>query len=188
MTGTYKLVEASRASEEVTRIQSKLEQFLPVQDSHEIAMQVFAIALDVDEEIGRILKDPLVWKLYDYDGRFFTPRGTHQFHVAFDGIHILTGLEDSMVEAFFRRTHPDHAIRWLLQELDRHVWVAKRRRLNWEESRTLGLLTDDVLRAIIEDFDRRRRQAEEDSLPMSPEEQEFFKSFEEEMARPEPQT
>jgi hypothetical protein len=69
-------------------IQNKLEEFLPAHEARDTAMQVYDLALEIDEEIGRILKDPVVRRLYDYDGRFFTPRGTELFHAAFDGFHI----------------------------------------------------------------------------------------------------
>ena len=49
---------------EVQRIQSKLTEFLSTQEAREIALQVYDLALDVDEEIDRILKDPLVSRLY----------------------------------------------------------------------------------------------------------------------------
>src|ERR1700694_1008456 len=58
------------------RIQNKLEEFLLAPEARDTATQVYDLALDVDEEIARILKDPLVGRLYEYDGRFFTPRGT----------------------------------------------------------------------------------------------------------------
>src|SRR5579862_3125445 len=78
------------------RIQDKLEEFLPAAEARETATQVYDLARDVDEEIDRILKDPLVGRLYEYDGRFFTPRGTRLFHTAFDGLHLLKSLTDSM--------------------------------------------------------------------------------------------
>ena len=138
------LGEISRLQEEVERIHSKLEEFLPAQEARETAMQVYRVALDIDEEIHRILKDPWVGRLYQYDGQFFTPRGTPGFHTAFDGLHILKSLEDCKIETFFRGRKMSFAIWWLLEELGRHSWVAKRRRMNWEESGTLGLLTKDV--------------------------------------------
>jgi hypothetical protein len=94
------------------RIQSKLEEFLPAHEARDTATQVYDLALDVDEEIGRILKDPWVGRLYEYDGRFFTPRGTQLFHAAFDGLHILKSLGDSILETFFRGREKRFAIRW----------------------------------------------------------------------------
>ena len=163
------------------RIQSKLEEFLPAHEARDTATQVYDLALDVDEEIGRILKDPLVGRLYEYDGRFFTPRGTQLFHAAFDGLHILKSLRDSMLETFFRGREKRFAIRWLMEELGTHAWVAKIRRMNWEESHTLSLVPQEVLDEIIKDIRERRRQAGENPPPLSPEEQAFFQSYEEEM-------
>ena len=168
---------------EVERIQSKLEEFLSAQEARETAMQVLDLALDVDEEIDRILKDPLLGRLYEYDGQFFTLRGTRLFHTAFDGSHILKWLRNSMIETFFRGRKKRFAIRWLLEELDKHSWMAKRRRMNWEESRTLGFLTEDVIQEII-DMRERTRQTGVNLPPLSPEEQAFFKFFEDEMGRP----
>ena len=168
--------------QEVQRIQSKLEEFLSAQEARETAMQVCDLALDVDEEIDRILKDPLVGRLYEYDGQFFTTRGTGLFHAAFDGLHILKSLRNSMIETFFRGRKKRFAIRWLLEELDKHSWVAKRRRMNWEESRTVNLLTKEVIQEIIDIHER--RQTGVNPPPLSPEEQVFFKSFEDEMGRP----
>src|SRR5713226_140444 len=163
------------------RIQSKLEEFLPSQEARDTATQVYDLALDVDEEIGRILKDPLVGRLYEYDGQFFTPRGTRLFHAAFDGLYILKSLRDSMLETFFRGREKHLAIRWLMEELGKHAWVAKIRRMNWEESGTLSVVPKEVLDEIIKDIRERRRQAGEAPPLLSPEEQAFFQSYEEEM-------
>jgi len=163
------------------RIQNKLEEFLPAHEARDTATQVYNLALDVDEEIARILKDPLVGRLYEYDGRFFTPRGTQLFHAAFDGLHILKSLGDSILDTFFRGREKHFAIRWLMEELGTHAWVAKIRRMNWEESHTLSLVPQEVLDEIVKDIRERRRQAGENPPPLSPEEQAFFQSYEEEM-------
>ena len=163
------------------RIQNELEEFLSAQEARETATRVHNLALDIDEEIGRILKDPLVGRLYEYDGRFFTPRGTQRFHIAFDGLHLLKSLKDSMLETFFCGREKRIAIRWLMEELGKHAWVAKIRRMNWEESGTLGILPKGALDEIIKDIRERRRQTEADPPPLSPEEQAFFQSFEQQM-------
>jgi hypothetical protein len=74
------------------------------------------------------------------------------------------------------------AVRWLLDELHKLSWVAKRRRMNWEESRMLGLLPKAVIEEII-DIHERRKHPVESPLPLSCEEQAFFKFFEQEMER-----
>lgn len=167
---------------EVERIQDKLAEFLAPQEAREIALKVYEVALDVDEEIERILKDPLVGRLYDYDGKFFRPRATGLFHTAFDGAHILKWLGNSMLDTFFKGKKKHFAIRWLLDELHKLIWVAKRRRMNWEEFRTLGLLPKEVIEEII-DIHERRKQSLESPPPLSCEEQAFFKFFEDEMER-----
>jgi len=168
---------------EVERIQSKLTEFLSAQEARKLASKVYDLALEVDEEIDRILKDPLVGGLYEYDGEFFTPRGTGRFHTAFDGLHILKWLGNSMIDTFFRGRQKRFAIRWLMDELHKHRWVAKRRRMNWEKSRTLSLLPKEVMQEII-DIHEHWRQAGENLPPLSSEEQAFFKYLESEMAKP----
>jgi hypothetical protein len=163
------------------RIQNELREFLSAQEARETATLVYNLALDIDEEIGSILKDPLVRRLYEYDGQFFTPRGTRLFHTAFDGVNLLRSLNDSILGAFFRGRERHFAIRWLLEELGKHAWVAKRRRMNWEESRTLGLAPKEVLDAIIERTWERRRETGVDRPRLSLEEQVFFQSYEAQM-------
>jgi hypothetical protein len=165
------------------RIHKELKEFLSVQEAGETATHVYNLALDIDEEIGRILKDPLVRRLYEYDGQFFTPRGTRLFHTAFDGLHLLESLNDSILQTFFRGREKHFAIRWLLEELGKHAWVTKRRRMNWEESHTLGLVPKEVHEAIIKRASERRREAEADPPRLSLEEQAFFQSFEKQMER-----
>jgi hypothetical protein len=162
------------------RIQKKLREFLSAQEARETATHVYNLALDIDQEIGRILKDPLVRRLYEYDGRFFTPRGTRFFHTAFDGLHLLKWLRDSVLETFFQGREKHSAVRWLLEELGKHDWVAKVRRLNWEESHTLGVLPRDVIEAIIKGAWERAREGAGPPR-MSLEEQAFFQSYEEQM-------
>jgi hypothetical protein len=174
------LSEASSSHQEHTEsIRNKLGEFLSVQEARETATRVHNLALDTDEEIGRILKDPLVRRFYEYDGQFFTPRGTRFFHTAFDGLHLLQWLSDCSLETFFRERGKDAAIQWMLEELGKHAWVAKVRRMNWEEFQTLGLVRQEVLDAIINGAEERMRE----TIPprLSSEEQAFFQSFEEQM-------
>lgn len=167
---------------EMERVQSKLEQFLPKGKARETALHIYEFVLSVDEEIGRILHDPLVAKLYEYDGLFFTAREGGGFHRAYDGIHILQSLNNSKLETFFREKEQDNAIQWLLQDLDTNLWVAKARRMNWEEEGTLRLLPKEVLEAIIEDLKERKKQVIERELsPLSPEEQAFFEPYEDQL-------
>jgi hypothetical protein len=165
------------------RIQSKLKEFLSAHEARETATNVYNLALDIDQEIGKILKDPLARRLYDYDGQFFTPRGTRGFHTAFDGVHLLKWLSDSILATFFRGREKRFAIRWLLDELGKHAWVAKRRRMNWEESHTLDLMPKEALEAIIKRASERRTEVEAGPPPLSLEEQAFFQSFAEQIER-----
>jgi hypothetical protein len=165
------------------RIYNELREFLSVREARETATHVYNLALDIDDEIGRILKDPWVGRLYEYDGQFFTPRGTRGFYAVFDGLHLLESLSDSILQTFFRGREKHFAIRWLLEELGKHAWVAKRRRMNWEESHTLDLVPKEVLEAIFEGALERRGEVEADPSGLSLEEQAFFQSFEEQMER-----
>ena len=163
-------------------IQNKLEEFLSAQDARETAMKIHDLLLEVDYELDRILQDPVIRKLYEYDGRFFTPKGNWGFFRAFDGIHVLRSLSDETLEKFFRGREQYFAIRWLMEELGKHAWEAKVRRMNWEESGTLSVVPKEVLDEIL----RRLRQSEIQNLqkgaPLSLEERVFFQSLEDQMA------
>jgi hypothetical protein len=165
------------------RIQRELKEFLSAHEARETATNVYNLALDIDQEIGRILKDPSARRLYDYDGQFFTPRGTRGFHTAFDGVHLLKWLSDSRLATFFSGREKRHAIRWLLDEVGKHAWVAKRRRMNWEESHTLDLMPKEAVEAIMNSASGRMIEVEADPPPLSLEEQAFFQSLEEQMER-----
>jgi hypothetical protein len=159
---------------EVHRIRKKLTTFLSARKARELAKQIYNLALEVDEDISRILKDPLAEKLYEYDGQFFTPRGTTGFHTAFDALHVLISLGNSIDILF--RTLPTHtSIKCLLDELAEHRWVAKRRRMNWEELGTLGLIPEETIREIIA---AQKHELAVSPPPLSVEEQAFFKYFE----------
>jgi hypothetical protein len=169
--------------EQKRRIETELSEFLSAHEARDIATRVYNLAIEIDEDIDRILKDPLAGRLYEYDGKFFTPRGTFGFHVAFDGLHLLSSLSDSKIGAFFRGREKQFAIRWLLKELGTHAWVAKRLRMNWEESHTLGLVPKEVLEAIFKDALERRREAAAGPPELSLEERAFFQSYEAQMER-----
>jgi hypothetical protein len=165
------------------RIQNELKDFLSAEEACETANRVYNLTVDVDEEIDKILRDPLARRRYEYDGQFFTPRGTRHFHTAFDGLHLLEWLSDSMLATFFRGREKEFAVRWLIEELGKHAWVAKRRRLNWEESHTLDLVPKEVLEAVFERSGERKREVEAGPPPLSLEERAFFQSYEAQMER-----
>ncbi len=162
---------------QVQRIQNKLAEFLAARKARELAKQVFDLALEVDEDIGRILQDPLAEKLYEYDGQFFTPRGKSGFHTAFDALHVLISLGNS-IDMLFRTLPTRSAVKCLLNEVGEHRWVAKRRRMNWEELGTLSLVPEEIIREIIA---AQKRELAVNPPPLSAEEHAFFKSFEEQL-------
>ena len=160
-------------------IQQKLRTFLSAEEAQTVAILIYRVAVDVDEELGRILKDPRVRKLYDYDGQFFTARFERLFHTALNGHHLLKWLRESSLEPYFRGKDKGRAIQGLLEDLRKHVGVARVRRMNWEDSGTLGMLPKDVLDAILKESQERMREANPPAL--SPEQQDFFQSFEAQM-------
>lgn len=168
-----------RQRTEVERITQKLAEFLPPEEARNVALQIRDVALAIDEEIDLLLKDPLVQELYEYDGLFFTLKGSTQFHTAFDGLRLLQSLDNSIIEVFFRGRKREFSVRWLLDEVSKHSWVAQKRRLNWEESQTLGLLRKGTVEEIIKANRSARSRTGEAQL--SAEEQAFFRFFEEEM-------
>jgi hypothetical protein len=164
---------------ELQRIQKKLAELLSTREARELAKKAFVLALEVDEDIRRILQDPVIEKLYDYDGQFFTPRGTSGFHTAFDGLHLLSTLSNS-IDIVFKTLPKRSAIECLLDDLDQHRWVAKRRRMNWEECGTLCLVPEETIREIIT---AQKRELAQNPPPLSAEEHAFFKSFEEQLGQ-----
>jgi len=172
-----KLEAIESRRKEVARIREGLDQFLPPIEAQNLAATIGRIAWRVDGEIDRLLKDPLITAFYEYDGLFFTSRGSTQFHRAFDGIHILRCLDSDRLNSFFRGRSPASGIRCLIQDLDTHVWEVAVRRMNWEEEGHLGVLSKEVVTAVIEDVEERRRQ-NPTPQPLTSQEQAFFRSYE----------
>jgi hypothetical protein len=167
---------------QLQRVQNKLEEFLSPQDARETIMSIYDLVLEIDQELDRILMDRLVQSSYEYDGQFFTPKCSWGFHRAFDGIHVLESLSEERLQTFFRVQEKGLAIRWLMNELEKHTWEAKIRRINWEEFQTLSVVPKQVLDEIVRDIREQKRQAAEVSA-LSPEEVSFFKPLEEQMAQ-----
>lgn len=170
-----------RQTTQMVHIQNKLEEFLSAQDARGTAMKIYDLLLEVDYELDRILRDPLVRNLYEYDGRFFTPKYAWGFYRAFDGMHILHSLSDATLETFFHRKDQRSAIRWLMEELEKHSWEAKVRRMNWEESGTLSVISRAVLDDILRHVRQRQVGTAGEDTPLSSEERAFFQSFEDQM-------
>jgi hypothetical protein len=174
-----KLEAIERRRKEVARIREELDWFLPPIEAQNLAATIGRIAWRVDGEIDRLLRDPLITAFYEYDGLFFTSRGTTQFHRAFDGIHILRCLDRDRINCFFRGRPPASGIRCLIQDLDTHVWEVAVRRMNWEDEGHLGVLSKEVVAAVVEDVTERRKQAAATTPPpLTPQEQTFFRSYE----------
>jgi hypothetical protein len=164
---------------EIVRIERKLEQHLSREEARETAARIYDLAFDVDEEINRILSDPKVTQLYEYDGLFFNPRGKTGFHRAFSGFNVLHSLNNQKIDLFFSHRDKDSALKWLMDELETHRWEATVRRMNWEDEGSLSCLTREVIDAIMADVRERRRKAKEESASvLSPEEKAFFQSYE----------
>jgi len=163
--------------QQLERIRNKLQEFLSPEEARETTLRIFNTALEVDGEIDQLLRDPMVQRSYTYDGCFFTPKYGWGFYRAFDGIHMLWSLDDAMLDTFFRGRGTDRAIQWLMEGLGKHAWEAKVRRMNWEESGTLGI----VLREVIDEILKREAQRAEEDTPLSPKQRTFFQSFEDQM-------
>ena len=172
-----------RRRKEIARIRKDLDEFLPPIEAQTLAATIGRIVWRVDGELARIRRDPLVQAFYEYDGLFFTSRGTSsQFHRAFDGMHILKCLDSTRISQFFRGRPPSSAMRVLLQDLDTHIWEVTVRRMNWEEEGHLGVLSRDVVAAVVEDVTERRKQAAAAApRPLTSQEQSFFRNYEKEL-------
>ena len=168
---------ASNQQLAMQRIQNELAEFLAPSEARDLAAQVEEVVFGIDQNINCILEDPLVKRLFDYDGKFFTPRGSGGLHMAFDGLHVLTSL-GNWIHTLFNGRPKDSAIRAVLEEIHTHDWLAKRRRMNWQGFGTLGVIPEQTIKEILADLDRR---AEADPSPLSPEELAFFRSFEEQL-------
>lgn len=146
-------------------------------EARKVTRQIEALALDLDDEIAEITGDPLATALYEYDGQFFTSRYQRVFHTAFNAFYLLKSLSDTAIRTFFTGRSTRAAIAWLLQELEKHRWAAKIRRMNWEEFGTLGLLPNEAIEEALRAFDDRRAGRADGMRPLSREEEIFFRSL-----------
>jgi len=165
---------------ELKRIESKLQEFLQRPVAREIVARIYGLARDADEEIERILQDPEISRLYEYDGQLFMARGSFEFHQAFSGLNALRSLTDSIIDILFRSTQAPRAVRRLVAELHHHAMQARRNRIQWEETGTLGASTDDG--AASERIGISAGAETEMLTDMSPEEEKFFGAYEREMS------
>lgn len=163
-------------------VQAELARLMPATDTSEIMRRICESVREVDQEIDRILRDPLVSEAWEYDGKCFVARrGYFGLHVAFDGLSILEWLEKNLAW-FFRSNSADVGMALLMKEMDTFLWLAKVRRMNWEEEGHLGVLGREVIRAVLDDVQERRRlAAQSDVQPLSDGERAFFRFYEEEM-------
>ena len=159
-------------AQHIARIEQHLSDILSMHDAREAAARIGQVAFETDVEISRILEDPLVKKLYEYDGRIFTTRSGDLFHTAFDGLRLLESLSASRLQSFFLAGENKGALERLLDHVSMHAWVAKARRMNWEEFGSLGLVAPDALERLAV------RSGEPEPPPLFPEEREFFERFE----------
>jgi hypothetical protein len=169
---------------ECCRIEAKIREYLPETEARAVASGIESLARDVDDEITKILSDPLVLRLFNYDGKLFTPRGAYSFHRVFDGIRILQSLTDFSLECYFRSGDCAAAVRWLMDDLEAHLWQARVRRMNWEEGGSLHSIPDDLIAEVARRagaVDRRFKCESGKPFELTPEELSFFKAYEEEM-------
>ena len=169
---------------ELARIERKLREYMQEAEARRTAARIHALTVEVDQEINRILSDPLVPLIFKYDGKLFIGRGTSCFHRAFNGINILESLTNPTLECYFRVQNKRDAVEWLMKDLGSHVCDAKVRRRNWEYCGSLSCLSDDVIAEVIRRVNERRRLAAlaaQTPSELSPEEKSFFKRYEDEL-------
>lgn len=170
---------------ELARIERRLREYMQESEARRTAARIHALTVEVDREINTILRDPLVPLLFKYDGKLFMARGTVCFHRVFNGINILESLTNSTLDCYFRVQDKRNAIEWLMKDLGSHIWEARVRRHNWEYCGSLSCLSDDVIAEVIRRVKQRRRLAAlaaQTPSELSPEEQSFFKRYEEDLA------
>ena len=164
-------------------VQAELGRFMSATDTRETMRRICEAVREVDMEIDRILRDPRVSDSWQYDGRCFVARsGGFGLHVAFDGRNILEWLKENLHCFFFRSKPAGAGIALLMKEMDTFLWLAKVRRMNWEEEGHLGVLSREVVQAVLDDVRERRRIAAQSAVqPMPDGERAFFRFYEEEM-------
>ena len=172
----------TQASDERAHLKANLEQFLTSKDAEQLAQLIDARVAEVDAEVDRLLRDPLVMEAWDYDGRCFVSRGDgFGLQVVFDGLNILQWLNTNL-DCFFRSNSAPLAVALLFKELDTFLWLARVRRMNWEEQGHLSVLTREVISAVMTDVQERRSATLESAVPpLTESERSFFQPYEEEI-------
>jgi len=165
---------------QIQRIEIKLQEFLSPEAARDAVLRFYAVARDADSEVRGILRDPEMNRLYVYDGYYFRPKQGPGFHRALDGVHLLELLTESMMDAYFREMRCQDAIARLTWELHRERTLVRIRRMLWQTSRSLSLVSGDLLEEI-----RRLQETEANSAGaaclLSREEQAFFRNYEVQM-------
>ena len=100
---------------------------------------------------------------------------------------------ESNIASLIRDNSPEASAEIIIGELERFVWLAKVRRMNWQEERYLGILSREVLETILDDVEERRRSRTLNPLlnneeaiadrfdALSEDEQAFFHPYEEQL-------
>ena len=163
-------------------LQAELERFVDPEEARQLMTQINDRVMEVDDEIDRILRDPLVSESWEYDGRCFVLKNNgFGLQVAFDGFNILQWLE-TYAYCFFRFHPKETGIKLIGKELDTFLWLARASRMNWEEEGHLSVVRREVIEAVVADVkERRRAAAAMTPSPLAPEERAFFESYEAEL-------
>lgn len=161
--------------------------------AQEITAEIYEIVLSIDENLNELFKDARVAEKYDYDGVAFKAKdGTQGIFFALDGLHVLSSLENSYLESFFshqKKTKTEdikpHLFLWF--DFEKHFLVARARLLNWEENRSVALVSREKLEKLFEQHkeilaEQLKRRIE--PAPMTTSEQNFFSLYEAEMGVP----
>lgn len=175
--------EAGAYEKEVERIREVLEKYLGRGKAKEVATSIHTMALDIDESIHELKRDPSVLKRYSYDGQFFEDKEGGRFYKTLDGIHFLKLAPTAgNIRAF---VGPEGKLRLdqLLGWLKAYVWVAETRLEGWRKFGNLSLTDREDIKQIIEKHKsghgKHPRQLEEAGpAPLSEEEIRFFEQYE----------
>ena len=173
----------SQLEGEKNRIENLLGEHVPAKEAAEVCDQLFDWALELDEVAREIQEDQTVKNELDYDGVMFSYKepGRNGFFVSYDGLHLLRALNRDNIGVFFGGSPQNNGktemLEWIKQT---RVDVPKVRLENLREGGSIGLVSPEAIREIVESMKREEvaRQAETPSpLPKD----RFWEFYEEEL-------
>lgn len=159
-------------------------------EAKKICTDLLDIALDIDGNINALLKDPGVLKKYDYDGNFFTPRGSSGFHRVIDGVNSLTGLNDNL-RSYFLSRDKKQVIAGIIESALKLRKEAEAALSNWKEYGVVSAISPGLIREVLEFHQSRVKNEvsggaldETKPLELSEEEKNFLNEYEKQLEKP----